>query len=132
MVADHTIVQCSKDGVLVALRSHFDADHFAHYTLHGFDGASGEPPWSYDLKYSTMPPKLSEVRVLGPDQVLVIFDEPVDAASAGDAANYASRWCGARPACPTTSSACCSPSRQAGRGSALSPCPTCETSAATR
>ena len=53
LVADHTINQCSKDGVLVLLRSHFDAQHFAHYTLHGSEAATGKPLWSNDVAYST-------------------------------------------------------------------------------
>jgi outer membrane protein assembly factor BamB len=53
LVADHTINQCSKDGVLVLLRSHFDAQHFAHYTVHGLEAATGQPLWSNDVAYST-------------------------------------------------------------------------------
>ena len=35
------------------LRSHFDAQHFAHYTLHGLEAATGQPLWSNDVAYST-------------------------------------------------------------------------------
>ena len=53
LVADHTLNQCCQDGVLVLLRSHFDAEHFAHYTLHGLESATGNMLWSNDLAYTT-------------------------------------------------------------------------------
>jgi hypothetical protein len=46
----------------------------------------------------TVPPKLSEVRPLSPEQLLVIFDEPVEATSAGNIANYAIRGTDVRSA----------------------------------